>query len=178
MSSVYTIGHSTRSLGELIGLLRQHETERLIDVRRFPKSRRHPHFAGAALAESLPAAGIEYLHEPDMGGYRKPQADSPNTAWRVKGFRAYADHMGSAAFREALDRLVAYAQDGRTAIMCAEAVPWRCHRQLISDALVARGHEVFHILGPERTDRHELNPDARVLEDGRLIYPEEQIGLL
>ncbi len=175
---MYTIGHSTRSLVELLDLLQEHEVEWLVDVRRFPASRRHPHFAGEALAESLPAAGIEYVHEPEMGGYRKPKPDSPNTAWRVKGFQAYADHMQSPEFQEALERLTARARESTTAIMCAEAVPWRCHRQLISDALVARGHEVVHILAPAKVDRHELNPDARSLEDGRLIYPEEQIDLM
>lgn len=170
MARIYTIGHSTRSREELLELLREHHIARLVDVRRFPGSRRHPHFARQALSASLPAAGIEYAHEPGLGGYRKPRLDSPNTAWRAAGFRAYADHMDSDEFREVLGRLIDHAEEKATAIMCAEAVPWRCHRQLISDALVARGHEVVHILGPDKTDAHELNPNARLLADDRLEY--------
>jgi uncharacterized protein (DUF488 family) len=172
MARIYTIGHSTRSLGELLDLLREHHVALLVDVRRSPGSRRHPHFASEALAASLPAAGIEYIHEPDLGGHRRARRDSPNTAWRVVGFRAYADHMDTDEFREALGRLIGHAEEKATAIMCAEAVPWRCHRRLISDALLTRGHEVVHIIGPEKIDEHELNPSARVLADGRLIYPD------
>jgi uncharacterized protein (DUF488 family) len=172
MARIHTIGHSTRSLEKLIDLLREHHIALLVDVRRFPGSRRHPHFASDALAASLPAAGVEYIHEPDLGGYRKARPDSRNTAWRVAGFRAYADHMDSDEFREALGRLIGHAENRATAIMCAEAVPWRCHRRLISDALVARGHEVVHILALDKAEGHELNPNARVLTDGRLVYPD------
>ncbi len=178
--SVFTVGHSTRSADELLSLLREHDVACLVDVRRFPSSRRHPHFAGKALAGSLRAVGIEYVHEPDLGGYRKGRPDSPHTAWRVAGFRAYADHMDSDDFRAALSRLIDRAAASRTAIMCAEATPWRCHRQLIADALTVRGHEVLHILGPGRTEAHALDPAARLLPDGRLIYPaqpDEQIRL-
>lgn len=180
MARIYTIGHSTRSIQELVGLLQKHDISLLLDVRRFPGSRRYPHFAREALAASLPSAGIEYIHEPDLGGYRKPRPDSPNTAWRVAGFRAYADHMDSGEFREALGRLMNRAEEKATAIMCAEAVPWRCHRRLISDALLVRGHEVVHILAPGKTDEHEVNPNARVLAGHRLVYPdssEDQIEL-
>ncbi|NIR45321.1 MAG: DUF488 domain-containing protein [Gemmatimonadetes bacterium] len=177
---VFTIGHSTRSTDELIALLNEHGVARLLDVRRFPGSRRHPHFSREALAASLGAVGIEYAHEPGLGGRRKGRSDSPHTAWRVAGFRAYADHMESDEFRAAFSRLVDRAEAKRTAIMCAEATPWRCHRQLIADALTARGHEVLHILGPGRTQPHALNPAARLLPDGRLLYPadgDEQMKL-
>jgi uncharacterized protein (DUF488 family) len=167
---IHTLGHSTRTLPELFGLLRVHGIERLVDVRRFPFSRRHPHFAGEALAVSLPAEGIDYRHEPDLGGRRAPRPDSPHTAWRDAGFRGYADHMATPAFGAALERLIALAGEVPTAILCAEALPWRCHRQLIADALVARGVEVYHVLGPGPAEPHALNPDARVLANGQLVY--------
>lgn len=141
----------------------------LVDVRRYPGSRRHPQFAREALSRALEAEGIGYLHEPDLGGHRRPREDSPNTAWRNDAFRGYADHMAGPEFARALDRL--RAAPPRTAVMCAEAVPWRCHRQLIADALVARGVEVRHILGPGRVEPHALRADARVGEDGRVTYP-------
>ncbi|MBI4537928.1 MAG: DUF488 domain-containing protein [Gemmatimonadetes bacterium] len=152
----------------------------LVDVRRFPTSRRYPHFAREPLAGALGKAGIGYRHEPDMGGWRTPREDSPNGAWRSRGFQGYADHMDSPAFRAALDRLVADAPRQLTTIMCAEVTPWRCHRQLIADALVARGLGVIHVVGPGRTEPHSLNPHACVLADGRLTYPSpppEQAGL-
>jgi uncharacterized protein (DUF488 family) len=144
--------------------------EVLVDVRRFPASRRHPQFSRDALAASLAAAGIEYVHEPDLGGRRPARPGSPHTAWRVEGFRGYADHMESPEFQAALDRLIRLGAEAATAILCAEAVPWRCHRRLISDALVARGINVLHILGPGRADPHELDANARVLPGGRLLY--------
>ncbi|NIQ55866.1 MAG: DUF488 family protein, partial [Gammaproteobacteria bacterium] len=144
MATIYTIGHSTRGADELIDLLREHGVTRLVDVRRFPTSRRHPHFSRDPLAAALEGVGIDYAHEGDLGGYRTPRQDSPNTAWRARGFQAYADHMETEGFRAALERLEEAAERAPTAIMCAEAVPWRCHRQLIADALVARGHRVIH----------------------------------
>jgi len=168
---IHTIGHSTRSVEELIGLLRESGIRLLVDVRRYPGSRRHPQFGRDALAAALRAAGIEYVHEPDLGGRREPRPDSPNTAWRNSGFRGYADYMATPPFRAALERLVARGEEEPTAIMCAEAVPWQCHRRLIADALVARGIPVIHILGPERTESHELHPDARVGPDGTVSYP-------
>jgi uncharacterized protein (DUF488 family) len=164
---VYTIGHSTRPLDELIGLLGDHGVRRLADIRRFPGSRRYPHFSRESLANSLPKAGIEYVHVVELGGRRVPLPDSPNTAWRNDQFRGYADHMATAEFQNALDRLV--ASDVPTAIMCAEAVPWRCHRNLVADELTRRGHEVIHILGPGASQRHVINPVARVV-DGHLVY--------
>jgi uncharacterized protein (DUF488 family) len=181
MPTVFTIGHSTRSADEFLALLEEHAIVDLVDVRRFPSSRRHPHFAQDSLAAMLRAAGIEYSHETDMGGYRKPHPDSPNTAWRVAGFRGYADHMDTPEFQAAFERVIERAGQGATAIMCAEITPRRCHRQLISDALVVRGFEVVHILAPDKSEAHTLNPAARVLERARLLYPEplsDQLGLL
>ncbi|HEY8183392.1 MAG TPA: DUF488 domain-containing protein [Thermoanaerobaculia bacterium] len=164
---VYTIGHSTRPLDELIGLLKEHGVRRLADIRRFPGSRRYPHFSRESLANSLPKAGIEYVHVVELGGRRVPLPDSPNTAWRNDQFRGYADHMATAEFQNALDRLL--ESDVPTAIMCAEAVPWKCHRNLVADELTRRGHEVIHILGPGASQRHVMNPVARVV-DGHLVY--------
>lgn len=172
MARIYTLGHSTRGIDEFLALLHEHGIVCLVDVRRFPTSKRYPHFAKQALEASLGAAGIEYTHEPDMGGYRKPRPDSPNTAWRVAGFRGYADHMDTAEFQAALQRVIERAGRAPTAIMCAEITHRRCHRQLISDALVARGLEVIHTLGPGKIQPHALTPHARVLENGRLVYPE------
>ena len=168
---VLTIGHSTRTLEEFLARLAEFEVTLLVDVRRFPGSRRHPHFGGPALARSLTGAGIGYAHEPDLGGRRDPAPDSVNTAWRVAAFRGYADHMASPGFRAAVERVLASSETGRPVVMCAEAVPWRCHRQLIADTLVARGVTVRHILGPGQERAHELNPSARPGPDGVLIYP-------
>ena len=165
---MFTIGHSTRSFDELLALLKGNAIERLADVRRYPGSRRYPHFSREALARSLPAAGIEYVHMPELGGRRKPEPDSRNDGWRNPQFRAYADYMASDEFREAVDRLLAAPQ--RTAIMCAEAVPWRCHRNLIADELVRRGLEVRHIIGPDPPQAHVINPMARP-EGDHLVYP-------
>jgi uncharacterized protein (DUF488 family) len=167
---IYTVGHSTRALGDFLSLLAAHGVTGIVDVRRYPASRRHPHFAKDALAAALGAAGIEYRHEPDLGGRRSARVDSPNTAWRSAAFRGYADHMETPAFTQALARLTELAAGRLTAVMCAEAVPWRCHRQLIADALVARGVEVRHIIGAGEPDRHRLSADAQVLPDGRLRY--------
>jgi uncharacterized protein (DUF488 family) len=167
---IFTVGHSTRPQDELIAILKEAGVELLVDVRRFPGSRRHPQFGKEALSAGLAAAGIAYRHEPDLGGRREPRPDSPNTAWRVAGFRGYADHMASAEFRAALERLVAQ-QETPTAVMCAEAVPWKCHRQLIADALVARGVDVVHLLGRGRRETHVLNPNAVAGPDGVVVYP-------
>src|SRR5437879_5793529 len=137
---IYTIGHSTRSLDELIGLLQEQGIKRLADIRRFPGSRRYPHFSKESLSKSLPGEAIEYVHVVELGGRRDPLPDSPNTTLRNRQFRGYADHMATSEFQGALDRLL--ESDVPTAIMCAEAVPWRCHRNLVSDELTRRGHEV------------------------------------
>ena len=161
---IYTIGHSTRTLDELISLLREHEIQRLADIRRYPGSRRYPHFSKESLEKTLP---IDYVHVPALGGRRRPLPDSPNTAWRNEQFRGYADYMSTREFADALDGLL--ASDLRTAIMCAEAVPWRCHRNLVADELTRRGHEVIHIIGPGSAQKHELNKLASV-EGEHLVY--------
>jgi uncharacterized protein (DUF488 family) len=166
---IYTIGHSTRSLDEFIALLGDAGTTLLVDVRIAPGSRRHPQFAGATLPPALAGHGIEYLHLKGLGGRRRPRPDSPHQAWRVEGFRGYADHMETGAFQEALDVVIARARERTVTLMCAEAVPWRCHRRLIADALTVRGIEVVHLLGPDRAEPHHLPPFARI-EGTRLIY--------
>jgi uncharacterized protein (DUF488 family) len=168
--TIWTVGHSTRSLERFIGLLRGHAIAALVDVRRLPRSRRHPWFDRSTLPGELSRAGIDYRHEPDLGGLRKPLPDSPNTGWRNAGFRGYADHMQTEQFAERVESLLALAREGRTAVMCAEALPWRCHRFLLSDALVARGVEVRHIFTPDRADSHRLTPFARI-EGDRVCYP-------
>ena len=168
---IYTIGHSTRELGEFLGLLAAHRVMQVVDVRRYPASRRHPQFARDALAAALQESGVGYHHEPALGGRRAARRDSANTAWRSAGFRGYADYMETPAFEDALARLRELARARPTAILCAEAVPWRCHRQLIADALVARGEEVGHILDVTRVDPHRLSAHAQMLPGGRLRYP-------
>ena len=159
-----------------MALLRGQGIELLADVRTVPKSRRMPWFWGEALAESLPEAGIAYRHFKDLGGFRRPQPGSPNGGWRVATFQGYADNMASVGWRAALDELQAVAAERRTAVMCAEAQWTRCHRRLISDALVVRGWEVCHIGSSGRAQRHSLTPFA-VVADGRLTYPPEQTSL-
>jgi uncharacterized protein (DUF488 family) len=166
---IHTIGHSTRALDEFIALLSVHGVTQLADVRSFPRSRRHPHFSDTALAQSLPAAGIAYRHVRGLGGMRKPRADSCNTAWQHPGFRGYADYMETPEFVSALEELLAWGAR-RTTIMCAEAVWWQCHRQLIADALVAREVEVRHIVSAAPPKVHTLTNFARVTER-RVTYP-------
>jgi uncharacterized protein (DUF488 family) len=179
--TVYTIGHSTHELPRLIELLGAHGVACLADVRAAPRSRRTPQFNTEALAEQLPRAGIAYLHVPELGGWRSPARDSTaNAAWRNRSFRGYADHMSSAEFATGLDRLVDAARERPTAMMCAEAAWWRCHRRLVSDALVALGWVVCHIGSDGRLARHELTEFAVVGEGERVRYPRpggEQLGL-
>jgi uncharacterized protein (DUF488 family) len=167
--TVHTIGHSTRSLEEFLALLERSRIERLIDVRTFPGSRRHPHFNREALARSLPATRIEYLHRPALGGRRRPPKDAPPSAWRNEGFRGYAAYMRTPAFHDAIEDLTALAEATRTVIMCSEAVPWRCHRSLISDALTARGVTVEHILDAG-VSPHRLTSFA-VIQGDDVTYP-------
>jgi uncharacterized protein (DUF488 family) len=159
---IYTIGHSTRQLDEFIALLAAHAIRQLVDIRSIPRSRRHPHFSSDALSASLRDASIIYRHSPALGGMRKPRRDSRNTAWRVEGFRGYADYMETEAFHAALDELVAFARVAPTAIMCAEAVWWRCHRQLVADALVAQAITVRHIASATAAPEHTLTDFAQV----------------
>jgi len=171
--TLYTIGHSTRTIEQFVGLLRAHGIELLVDVRRFPGSRRHPHFGSAALAASLAESGIAYAHAEALGGRRDSEAGaaSPNTAWRNAAFRAYADYMATPAFRAALDGLIAEANERVTVIMCAEAVPWRCHRRLITDALLARGVPVADITGLGAATPARLSEHALVQPGGSIVYP-------
>lgn len=170
MGTVFTVGHGKRTIEELVSVLRDAEVDVLVDVRRFPGSRRHPHFARDALEDSLPAAGIAYEWRGDaLGGRRDPLPDSPNVAWRVDAFRGYADHLASREFRTALSELEERAATAIQAVMCAETLWWRCHRRLIADALVADGLEVIH-LGMGRDDSHRLNEAARRNERGVLVY--------
>jgi uncharacterized protein (DUF488 family) len=168
--TVYTLGHSTRSAAEFMTLLREHGIAGISDVRRFPASRRHPHFGREALAEMLAAAGLHYDWLPALGGRRAPRPDSPHTAWREPAFRAYADHMETEEFRAGLEQLIRLVEARPTAVMCAEAVPWRCHRSLVADALVAHGDEVVDIMGPGKGKPHALTPWARV-ENAHVSYP-------
>ena len=168
--TLWTIGHSTREWDEFTGMLRDAGIEVLVDVRRFAGSRRNPQFSPLAMAPALAEAGIEYLPMPAFGGRRKPLPDSPNGAWRVAAFRGYADYMAEPEFAQARERLMQLAQARRAAVMCAEAVWWRCHRRLISDDFTARGWTVCHLMAPGKTTRHELNPDARMVDDV-LRYP-------
>ena len=168
--AVYTVGHSTRTLEEFLALLKHHGVEEIVDVRRYPASRRYPHFNSDALAAALAAAGIAYRPEPSMGGRRSARRDSPHTAWRSASFRAYADHMETPVFQDALARLIECAASRRQAVMCAEAVPWRCHRQLISDALTALGVNVHHIISDSPAALHTLN-DHAVVTDRGVAYP-------
>ena len=168
---LYTIGHSTRELAEFLGLLDAHRIERIVDVRRYPGSRRHPHFGSEALRLSLADRGIAYRHAPELGGRRRSAADSRNLFWRSDSFRAYADYMDTPAFRDALARVLDEAARERTAVMCAEAVPWRCHRNLISDAVVGIGEGVEHIIDAGAPRPHTLNEGARIRSDGSVWYP-------
>ena len=163
---LFTIGHSTRSFEQFLQLLEREGVTHLVDVRAFPASRRYPHFNGPELATSLPANGIRYSHVPELGGRRKGRKDSHNTLWRNASFRAYADYMETPRFVSALEDLIGLVEADRTAIMCAEAVPWRCHRSLISDAAVARGVPVWHILDAQ-TQPHKLTSFARI--EGNIV---------
>lgn len=167
--TVWTVGHSTRILGEFLSLLHNHRIDLVGDVRTVPRSRRHPHFSAEPLAASLAAAGIGYLHMPAVGGLRKPRPDSPNTAWRDDAFKGYADYMETPLFAAGLRRVIDAASSARTALMCAEA-DWRqCHRSLLSDALKVRGWRVIHIGGKAGPEEHPYTPQASV-ENGRLSY--------
>lgn len=170
MPIIYTIGHSVHPIAVFLEMLRAHGIERLVDVRTAPGSRRHPQFAKAALAESLRAVGIEYEHMGGLGGWRKPRPDSANTAWRSAGFRGYADYMATEEFEGHLATLIERAERQRTATMCAEATPYRCHRSLISDALTARGVQVLHIRSAARSEPHRLTSFA-VVEGTKVRYP-------
>jgi uncharacterized protein (DUF488 family) len=168
---LWTVGHSTQSLDQFLGLLAAHDIEMVADVRRYPGSRRWPHFAREALAGALADRGLGYDWFPELGGRRAPRADSANTAWRNAGFRGYADYMATEPFAEGLARLASLGCGLRTAIMCAEAVWWRCHRRIIADYLIAAGETVFHILGQGRVVPARMTAAAQLAPDGALTYP-------
>ena len=176
-ATIWTIGHSTRTLEEFLALLAAYRIEAIADVRRFPGSRRYPHFASEALAKSLPAHDIAYQWMPKLGGRRKVQPGSPNTAWRNASFQGYADYTATAEFAEGLAELLKLATSKRTALMCAEAVWWRCHRSIIADVLKLRGIEVIHIIDATHTTVHPYTSPARI-ENGRLNYAAPQGELL
>jgi uncharacterized protein (DUF488 family) len=170
---IWTIGHSTRSIDTFISLLKANGIKSLTDVRLLPGSKRYPQFNKETLGDSLGKIGICYEHFPELGGRRKPRENSPNTAWRNESFRGYADYMETEEFDKGVKRLLDLAADaGPTAIMCAEAVWWRCHRALISDYLKARGIEVIHILDARKTEPHPFTSAAHIVE-GRLSYTSE-----
>lgn len=173
MVLIYTIGHSSRSADEFLSALRTHGVDLVVDVRRFPGSERHPHFNRDTLATTLGEHQIEYRHLGPLGGRRSSDVtDSPNAAWDNKSFRAYADYALSEEFQSALEELIELGEDYTPAIMCAEAVYWRCHRRIIADWLIARGHNVVDIFGPERANDHELTRFA-VVDDGSVLYPSD-----
>jgi uncharacterized protein (DUF488 family) len=167
-AKLFTVGHSTRSLEQFLGLLAREGATHLVDVRAFPTSARYPHFSRPTLERTIIDNGGRYTHSPSLGGRRRGRRDSQNTQWRNASFRAYADYMETREFSDALDDLLKLATLEPTAIMCAEAVPWRCHRSLISDAALARGVDVYHILDSQ-TQPHRLTSFGRI-DDGRVRY--------
>jgi len=169
--TIYTVGHSTRSLEDLVGLLRTYGVERLVDVRTIPRSRHNPQFNRDTLAKSLRNRRIGYRHMKELGGLRHARIDSPNTGWRNASFRGFADYMQSSEFAAALMKLVELAKEKTTAIMCAEAVPWRCHRSLIGDALIVRGIDVVDIYTPKSAKPHVISSLARP-HGTQIIYPD------
>jgi uncharacterized protein (DUF488 family) len=171
---VLTIGHSTRPIETFIRLLQAHEVMQIVDVRTVPRSRRNPQFSRETLPDTLRVVGIGYMHMAALGGLRRPRPDSPNNGWRNASFRGFADYMETPAFEMHLYALLELARQQRLALLCAEAVPWRCHRSLIADALTVRGTKVEHILGPTHRQAHELTPWAR-LNGTHLTYPSQDM---
>jgi uncharacterized protein (DUF488 family) len=169
---IWTVGHSTRTGEDFLALLKMFRIQLLADVRQFPGSRRYPQFGREALASFLAQSGIEYCHFPELGGRRPARPDSINRAWRNASFRGYADYMATQPFLSGIDRLLSVARQQRTAVMCAEAVWWRCHRSLIADFLKAQGVKVYHILGPEKVQEHPYTSAATII-DGKLSYEAE-----
>jgi uncharacterized protein (DUF488 family) len=169
---LYTVGHSTRPIDEFLVLLSDAGIQTLVDVRRYPGSRRNPQFGQAALSKTLDDSGVAYRHDLRLGGRRSGSAGSPNSAWRNAAFRAYADHMASDEFHAALAELLQATAETSTVVLCAEALPQRCHRRLIADAAVLAGTPVVHLLGQGRNEEHVLHPQAR-LEQGSVVYRAE-----
>ena len=169
--TLWTIGHSTKPIDEFLALLTSHGIKCLVDVRTVPRSRHNPQFNTHTLAKHLKKARFGYVHQPELGGLRKPKKDSLNAGWKNASFRGYADYMQTEAIRTALVTLMAGSRNVPTAIMCAEAVPWRCHRSLIADALTVRGWTVRHIMTNSKADKHRLTSFAVVDDDKRVTYP-------
>ena len=169
--TVWSIGHSTHEFDDFLALLQRQGIGVLADIRSVPKSRRHPHFHTDALADSLPAAGVRYVRVGELGGWRSPSPETPNGGWRNRSFRGYADHSLTAEFAAGIEVLLGHAASARTAMMCSEALWWRCHRRLVADRLVTMGHEVLHVGSDGRTAGHAVTPFARPGADGRLVYP-------
>jgi uncharacterized protein (DUF488 family) len=175
--AIFTLGHSTLPLKEFIALLRAYGIECLADIRTVPRSRHNPQFNADTLGDALREHGIAYTPLSALGGLRHPRKDSPNAGWRNDGFRGFADYMQTGAFARGLEELIALGQERRTAIMCAEAVPWRCHRSLVADALTVRGIPAVEILSITNSREHKLTPFARV-EGTAITYPPDQAFLL
>jgi uncharacterized protein (DUF488 family) len=173
ISTIWTIGHSTRTIDEFLELLGVNDIEAVADVRSYPGSRRYPHFNAETLSETLMERGIDYVPLKELGGRRRSRADSPNTVWRSKAFRGYADHMETAEFKEGIDALLELSRLRRTVFMCAEAVWWRCHRSLISDYLKASGVVVVHIMDTSTNIIHPFTSAARITH-GELTYRAEE----
>jgi uncharacterized protein (DUF488 family) len=169
-TTIHTVGHSTHPIDDFIRILKAHGIAQLVDIRTIPKSRHNPQFNRETLNASLVGAGIRYEHMPGLGGLRHPRPDSINLAWRNMSFRGYADYMQTDEFRNNLERLIELAAAGPTAIMCAEAVPWRCHRSLVGDALTARGADVIDIMSEAKAQPHSITPFA-LIERDRVTYP-------
>lgn len=167
---VLTVGHSTRPIEDFLALLKAHGVERIVDVRTIPRSRHNPQFNRETLPAALRRTGIGYIHVKALGGLRRARPDSTNLGWENASFRGYADYMETPDFARAIERLVAMARAKRIAILCAEAVPWRCHRSLIADALLARGHAVSHIMSPKSAKPHSLTSFAQV-RGTQVTYP-------
>ena len=174
---IFTIGHSTRPIDEFISILRTNGVDQVVDIRTIPKSRHNPQFNSEELAASLRAARIRYVHLKELGGLRRARPDSINLGWRNASFRGFADYMQTAEFAEALDHAIRLAKERPSALMCAEAVPWRCHRSLVADALVVRGIRVEEIVSAAQPKEHKLTPFARV-RGTRITYPSDQRSLL
>jgi uncharacterized protein (DUF488 family) len=175
--AIFTLGHSTLPIERFMAVLQTYGIERLVDIRTIPRSRHNPQFNDTALAESLTAQRLEYMHVRALGGLRRARKDSPNTGWRNGSFRGYADYMQTGEFQDALEALIHISRQKRVAIMCAEAVPWRCHRSLVADALSVRGVPVVEILSESSYRMHTLSPFAHV-EGVRITYPPDQAALL
>ncbi len=172
--TIFTVGHSTHAIEEFIALLKAYDIETLVDIRTIPRSRHNPQFSQAYLKAALKKAHIAYHHMKDLGGLRHAKKDSPNQGWRNASFRGYADYMQTEEFESALAKLVALGKTSRTAIMCAEAVPWRCHRSLVGDALLVRHIPVVNIMSEDKSMPHHLTPFAQV--EGRHIYYPPETG--